>query len=65
MEDSTSIRRWKLAERLEQKAQHPNLSPDLAERARRDARALKTWVERHEIRRLTRILDRHKSRESR
>jgi uncharacterized protein (DUF2384 family) len=65
MEESASVRRWKLAERLERKSQHPNVSPELRERALRLARLLKKAVELHETRKLTKILEKHKQRESR
>lgn len=59
MEESASVRRWRLAERLERKARNPNLSPELAERAKRDARALKQSAQRHEVKKLTAVLEKH------
>ena len=65
MEESPSVRRWKLAERLEQKAQHPKLRPKIRESALRSARLLKRWVERHEAQMLTKILEKHGRRKRR
>ena len=65
MEESPSVRRWKLAERLQQKAQHPWVPAELRERALRSARLLKAWIMRHESRKETEILDSGKSSGSR
>jgi hypothetical protein len=62
MEESVSVRRWKLAERLERRALHPKVKPETRENALRAARMLKRVVERHEVRKLTAILEKHGSR---
>jgi hypothetical protein len=65
MEETASVRRWRLAERVLKKAANPKVPPDLAERASRNAEALKAAVVRHEEKKLTKILEKHKRRESR